>query len=50
MNDAEIEAIAKHMREVFGDKIPNPEHYPEIFNYYIKLYMYYYRGNTHESS
>jgi len=43
MTDSEIEAIANHMREVFGDKIPSAVHQPAIFNYYLKLYVYYYR-------
>lgn len=43
MTDQEIEAIANHMREVFGDKVPSPLHYPKMFDYYLKLYIYYYR-------
>ena len=43
MTDEEVESIANHMREVFGDKIPSPLHYPKMFDYYLKLYIYYYR-------
>ena len=45
MSDTEIESIANHMREVFGDNIPSPDHQPAIFNYYLKLYVYYYRND-----
>jgi hypothetical protein len=43
MDDKEIELIVNHMREIFGDRIPSPVHYPKLFDYYIKLYVYYYR-------
>lgn len=43
MTDKEIESIANHMREVFGDRIPSPLHHPKMFDYYLKLYVYYYR-------
>jgi hypothetical protein len=45
MSDTEIESIANHMREVFGDKLPSPVHNPAIFDYYLKLYVYYYRND-----
>jgi len=43
MSDTEIESIANHMREVFGNNIPSPVHEPAVFDYYLKLYVYYYR-------
>jgi hypothetical protein len=45
MSDTEIESIANHMREIFGDNIPSPVHEPTVFNYYLKLYVYYYRND-----
>jgi len=45
MSDTEIESIANHMREVFGDIIPSPVHEPAVFDYYLKLYVYYYRND-----
>ncbi len=45
MSDTEIELIANQMREVFGDNIPSPLHQPAVFNYYLKLYVYYYRND-----
>jgi len=26
---------------MFGDKLPHPEHYPKIFEYYHKLFLFY---------
>jgi hypothetical protein len=43
MNNEEIESIANHMIEVFGRNVPSPIHYPKMFDYYLKLYIYYYR-------
>ncbi len=31
--------------EYFNYDVPDPDHYPKIFNYYMKLYMYY-KGTT----
>ncbi len=31
----------KEMRELFGDQLPNHEHYPIQFAYFVKLYSYY---------
>jgi hypothetical protein len=45
MSDTEIELIANQMREAFGDNIPSPAHYPALFDYYLKLFVYYYRND-----
>jgi len=40
MTDQEIEKILEEMKEMFGDKLPNPDHYPKIFEYFVKLYLH----------
>jgi hypothetical protein len=30
----------KEMEEMFGESLPNPEHHPIQFRYYVKLYNY----------
>jgi len=40
MSDEEIIKLYDDMVEEFGDKLPNPEHYPNVFLYYLKLYRY----------
>lgn len=37
VSDREIEEFI----EKYGDKIPNPEQYPRITAYYIKLYKWF---------
>lgn len=41
MTDAEIEQAVNEMIEMYGDALPNPEHEPRRFAYYVKLYFYY---------
>lgn len=36
MDDVEIEKFAEH----FGDKLPDPQHYPHQFAYYVRLWNY----------
>jgi hypothetical protein len=45
MSETEIELIANQMQEAFGDNIPSPVHYPALFDYYLKLFVYYYRND-----
>ena len=40
MTDAEVENTYKEMLEYFGE-LPNFEHHPRQFAYYVKLYRYY---------
>ena len=40
MTDQEVLEHYAKMVEMFND-IPDPEHYPRIFAYYVKLYNYY---------
>jgi hypothetical protein len=45
MSDQEIELIIEQFKAAFGDRIPSPVHQPAIFDYYIKLFIYYYRND-----
>ena len=36
----EFQKDVQQIQELFGDRIPNPEHYPRGFAYYVKLYKH----------
>ena len=36
----EFQKDVQRIQELFGDRIPNPEHYPRGFAYYVKLYKH----------
>ena len=36
MSDEELEKFAEH----FGGKLPDPQHYPHQFAYYVRLWNY----------
>jgi len=40
MTNEELEKIAQEMIEHYGDRLPNPEHEPNRFAYYVKLFKY----------
>jgi hypothetical protein len=40
MTDEQAQEILNKMVEEFGDKLPNPEHYPRAFAYYVRLFRY----------
>lgn len=40
MTDQEIEQAYEEMKGMF-EHLPNPEHEPRRFAYYVKLYFYY---------
>ena len=40
MTHEEILNQYKTLKEVFGDKLPNPVHYPNQFVYYWMLYVH----------
>jgi hypothetical protein len=42
MTDEEVLKHYERMAEIFGDKIPHPDHEPKQFAYFVKLYRYYY--------
>lgn len=41
MTDTEIKQAYEEMLTMFGDKLPNPDHCPKLFAYYVKLFKYY---------
>ena len=40
MTDQEIQKAYDEMVEMWGDKLPNYEHEPIRFAYYVRLYKY----------
>lgn len=40
MTNDELMQKYKEMEEMFGDSLPNFEHHPIQFQYYVKLFMY----------
>jgi hypothetical protein len=50
LTDEEAIKIYNHMVEIFGDNLPNLEHYPISFGYYVKLYKKYYMKEENENS
>jgi uncharacterized protein YfbU (UPF0304 family) len=41
MTNEELLYHYNRMAEIFADKLPNPEHYPKMFEYYALLYKHY---------
>lgn len=41
MTDEQIINTYNKMVELYGDKLPNPEHCPKEFAYYVKLFQYF---------
>lgn len=39
------EDLIKEFLEEYGDRLPNPDHYPNIVKYLFKLFVYY-KQNT----
>jgi hypothetical protein len=40
MTDQEIQKAYEEMFEMWGDKLPNYEHEPLRFAYYVRMYKY----------
>lgn len=40
MTNEEAERIYNEMVDMFGDNLPDPDHYPKTFAYFVKLYKY----------
>lgn len=40
LNDEELEFHLDTMYAMFGDRMPNPEHNPRCFKYYVTLYKH----------
>ena len=43
MTDDEVLKMYERMQEVFGDELPDPEHEPIKFAYYVKIFKYLYK-------
>ena len=41
MTHEELQDIYTSMIARYGDKLPDPVHYPIQFNYFVKLFLYY---------
>lgn len=46
MTEEEILKMYDEMLKMFGDKLPDPEHYPIQFAYYVRLYKHFTRTDT----
>ena len=44
MTDEQAQRVLDEMVDLWGDKLPNPDHEPIRFHYYMKLFKY---GYTH---
>lgn len=40
VSDAELEFHWNNLIKLFGDRLPNPDHEPRRFRYYISLYKH----------
>lgn len=40
MTDEQALEFYNELQEFFGDKLPNFEHYPRQFAYYVRIYRY----------
>ena len=49
MSDEEILKMYEELVEYYGDKLPNPEHYPRQFAQCVKLWRYY-KSKENENS
>jgi len=41
MTDQDILHHYQRMVEIYGDKLPDPDHSPREFQYYVNLYLYF---------
>lgn len=46
MTDQQILDTYNQMVEQYGDALPNPEHCPKEFQYYVKLFTYTQNANS----
>lgn len=40
MTDEQAERIVDELVDIWGDKLPNPDHEPLRFKYYLKMFRY----------
>jgi len=50
MTDEQVLKIYEELKEQFGDKLPDPEHYPRTFEYFIRLYKHCKRNESNPNS
>lgn len=41
MSDEEIKKLYAEMENEYGNKLPNPDHCPKTFAYYVRLYLHF---------
>lgn len=41
MTSEELQNIYSELVKEYGDKLPNPEHCPKTFAYYVKLFLHF---------
>ena len=41
MTDSEVLELYEEMKKIYGENLPDPEHEPRQFAYFVKLYKYY---------
>ena len=39
MTEEESSEVLARLLQKYGDDLPDPEHYPQIFSYLVKLYL-----------
>lgn len=49
MNDTEVLDLYNEMVTLYGDRLPDPEHEPRQFHYFVKLFLYYRRQDGRTS-
>ena len=49
MTDEETLIFYEKMKLHYGDRLPNPEHEPLQFSYFVKLYKYFHVIHTQNS-
>lgn len=40
MTETEVLQMYEELKEMFGESLPDPEHHPIQFQYYVKLFNY----------
>jgi hypothetical protein len=43
MTDKQIMEHFENMKRIYGDALPDPEHNPVLFAYYVKMYKTYHK-------
>lgn len=41
MTDEDVQKLYAEMHKEYGDKLPDPEHCPKTFAYYVKLFLHF---------